>query len=102
MYVVHVVPSKLQSREEEMSDHWVLFKIDVEDRVYNPELNPFEDGNARTIHTDHLETAGIVADRMAQNHPGCDVYIMQPAAIFSSVKPEVIRKNVTKEGVLPT
>lgn len=102
MYVIHVVPNRLNNREEEVGDHWLLYKIDPEERTYNPDLNPFEDGNARTLYANEAEIAEMLANKLAESYPGCDVYVMQPSVILSAVKPEVIRKNVTKEGVLPT
>ena len=102
MFVIVVMPKSTYTDEAEVQDKWCRYKVDhqfIDEDSRDGKLRAFE--FRKVLYADDQASADLVAFAMAQENPGYDVCVLTPTSIFSSVKPEVVQKQVSDKGVLP-
>lgn len=101
MFVVLLMPKR--TLHEEYYDDAIgsfAFKVDHEYIQETEDKAPL-DHNRHVFYCDNERQAEVLARYLAGENPGRDVAILTQTQIFSTIKPEVIHKKVTNEGVLP-
>ena len=102
MFLVIKMPSRFGVYEFESPDgRWI-----VGEYPHKP-INDSEDGGGKNIYRNTVyrvqeeAAARATASRIAEENPGCEVYVCPASFVLQSAKPEVIEKKITEQGVLP-
>jgi hypothetical protein len=102
MFVILLMPKSTYSDEAEQGGKWFLYKVDHAAIDETPAVSqglPFR--NRSVLYADTPEEANLCAAKLAENNPGREVSVLEQIEIYAATTPPVVRKTVSKSGVLP-
>ena len=102
MFVILLMPKSTYSDEAEHGGKWFIYKVDhaaIDESPATDQGLPFR--NRSVLYADTAEQVNLCAVKLAENNPGREVSVLEQIEIYAATTPPVVRKTVTKSGVLP-
>ena len=102
MFVITVMPKEPSLYESDTNGVYFRYLVDHQAHTKSDDANSRKHFNLfTTLFANSEAEANMVAAKLAQHNPGCEVAVLSPSTIFSTLVPEVVKKQVSEKGVLP-
>lgn len=102
MFVILLMPKTTYGDEAETGGKWFRYMVDhavIDETPAQGQGLPFR--NRSVLYASTIDEANLCASKLAENNPGREVSVLEQIEIYAATTPPVVRKTVTKSGVLP-
>lgn len=100
MFVITVMPKDPSLYEEHVNGAYFRYLVDHQSHIKGEDTRRHFK-SFTTLFANSEQEANLVATKLAQENPGCEVAVLTASTIFSTTVPDVIKKEVSAKGVLP-